>query len=319
MKSEVYNQSTCLVSEIAYQYYIEGKKRTEIAEEYSLSPATISRVLKRAKAEGIVEFHITEPYLECNRLERELMKRYHLQKTCVVPLPKEPLGEEEVKKLVALEGARYVQRVIQDGDILGLTWGGTMYHLIQYLNPCRKVNASIVTMHGSIVSCDEKLDVQTLVNRAAMAFGGKNLSLDEPGLYQTPEELRKMMREKKCRAIFGIYDKIDISVSGVGSCYPLPDSPLLKTDYLTKNETEMLIQKGVYSDILLHFIDKDGRECDTPIKDRTLSIDLDVYKKIPCKVIVACGAKKANSIMSLLKGKMVDVLIIDYHLAKAVI
>ena len=46
MKSEVYSQSTCIVSTAAYQYYIEGKKRSEIAESLGLSPSTLSRVLK---------------------------------------------------------------------------------------------------------------------------------------------------------------------------------------------------------------------------------------------------------------------------------
>ena len=60
MKSEVYSQSTCIVSTAAYQYYIEGKKRSEIAESLGLSPSTLSRVLKRAKEEGIIEIKVTE-------------------------------------------------------------------------------------------------------------------------------------------------------------------------------------------------------------------------------------------------------------------
>ena len=64
------------------------------------------------------------------------------------------------------------------------------------------------------------------------------------------------------------------------------------------------------------FIDQDGEECKTSLKDRTASISLEEYKQIPQKIIVASGEQKALSIRSALKGNLVDVLIIDYYLAQ---
>ena len=321
MKKEVYDPSTCLVSQIAYQYYIEEKKTSEIAHQFELSPSTVSRVLKRARQEGIIKIHLAQPYQECNEMEKYLEERFRLRNVCIVPLnkPEEELQDNNVKKQVALEGARYVQRIIRDDDILGLAWGGTMYHLIQYLNPCRKVRASIVTMHGSIANCHEALEVQTLVDRAAMAFGGEKISLEHPGLYDTPEECRQIAATEECRNIFEMYEKIDIALTGVGSMYPDYDSLLGKTDYLTEKEKKELKEERVVSDIMLHFIRKDGSECDNLIKNRTLAIDLETFRKIPCKVVAASGSKKAYSILSLLNGNYIDVLIIDYHLAKKLI
>lgn len=320
MKSEVYNQSTCIVSAVAYQYYIEGKTRAEISKSLSLSTPTISRLLKRAKEEGIIEFKITEPYLTCYIMAEELQNTYGLENVIVVPVsePETEEDEESIKKQVALEGARYVQRIIRDGDVLGLNWGGTMYHLIQYLNPCRKVNASIVTMHGSIASCNPKLEVKTLVRRAAMAFGGRNVSFVAPGLYSSAEQVAKIKQQPGCKEIFSLFEKINIAVSGVGSLYPDFDSLLATTDYLSPEEKNLLSQEGAYSDILLRFINKDGKECDTSLKDRTLAISLDTYKKIPCKVIAASGSRKALSVLALLKGGLVDVLVIDYYLAQEI-
>ena len=342
MKSEVYNQSTCIVSSVAYLYYIEKRSRAEIAEIFGLSPSTLSRLLKRAKDEKIVEIRMAEPYFSCNVMEREIAERFALKNVIVVPVPekeqekkgcrKKSTGrkirsnqettdsrEEEIKKQVALEGARYIQRIIKDGDMMGLNWGGTMYHLIQYLNPCRKVGASIITMHGSIANCDPKLAVKTLVARAAMAFGGRNVSLTAPGLYDSAEELNKVRQDPRLKSIFALFEKIDISVSGVGSLYPDFDSLLVTAGYLSPEEARMLKEEAAYSDILLRFVDKDGRECDTSLRNRTLSIDMDTYKKIPCKIIVASGAKKAMSVLALLKGGLADVLVIDFELAKQVL
>lgn len=320
MKSEVYSQSTCIVSTVAYQYYIEGKKRSEISKSLGLSSSTISRLLKRAKEEGVIEFRITEPYLSCNKMEEAIVKKYGLKSVLIVPVPEGMAGnEEEIKKQVALEGARYVQRIIKDGDVLGLAWGGTMYHLIQYLNPCRKVKANIITLHGSIASCDEKLAVESLVKRASMAFGGRCVTATAPGLYRKEEELNQIRENPACQRLYRLFNQVNISVSGVGSLFPENDSLLTKTDYLKPEEIQMIRQQEAYSDIMLRFLDKDGKECDTSLKNRTLSIDLNTYKKIPMKIIAASGEKKANSVLSLLRGGLVDVLIIDYYLAQKVL
>ncbi|MBQ9156919.1 MAG: winged helix-turn-helix transcriptional regulator [Eubacterium sp.] len=320
MKGEVYSQSTCIVSAVAYQYYVLGKKRTEIAESVGLSPATLSRLLRRAREEGIIEFHITEPYLSCCQMEEELADQFGLKCAIVVPVPEQYREDKErVKKLVALEGARYIQRIINDGDIIGLNWGGTMYHLIQYLNPCRKVPASIITMHGSIEHSVKKFQAKSLVRRAAMSFGGSTLVTAAPGLSTSPEEHEKVLSSPEYQKLQKMYSKIDISVSGVGSIFPEFDSPLVTSDFLNKEELDEVMAQKPACDFLLRFFNEQGEECHTSISDRTVSIPVDVYKKIPTRIVVASGKAKAHAIMSLLNGDLVDVLIIDKDLADAVV
>ena len=100
LKSEVYSQSTCIVSAVAYQYYVLGKKRSEIAESMGLSPATLSRLLKRAKDEGVIEFRVTEPYLGCCQMEEMLQQKFDLKCVIVVPVPQPYTDDDDegVKK-----------------------------------------------------------------------------------------------------------------------------------------------------------------------------------------------------------------------------
>ena len=318
MKSEVYNQSNCIVGTVAYQYYIEGKTRAEIAQDLNLSHSTLSRLLKRAREEKIVEFRIAEPYLSCHIKEEDIKKKYSLRYVVVVPTS-EGDSDDDIKRQVAMEGARYLQRVIRDGDTLGFTWGGTMYHLIQYLNPCRKVNARFVTMHGNIEKCNKRFEVEALVHRAAMAFGGKNISIRENGLCSSREELSRQMESSEIKNIQMILKRITIAVSGIGSLYPVFDSPLATTNYLDEEGKNLLKEKKAYGDIVLRFIDKNGEECDTPYKDRTLAISLEDYRRIPCKILVASGVQKANTMKAALKGKLADVLVVDDKLAEKII
>jgi deoxyribonucleoside regulator len=305
------------MNEAIYMYYVEKKTVNEIAGELNVSKSTVSRLLKRASDEKIVEFKIMPDFMECIELGRLIKHKYSLESVMVTPIPMydEKKDSLEIKKRVALEGARYVQRIISDDDIIGLSWGGTMYFLIQYLNPCRKVNACVVTLHGSIANCDKKFDVKTLVRRAAMAFGGTKISLEEKGLFDTLEEMEKFKSSEEYKRIYSLFGHINISVSGVGAIHPSQMTPLVSTDYLTDEERKKITDKGANCDIMLRFIDKKGRECNTAIKDRTFSIDLKTYKKIPRKVIVASGKEKVHAIHALINGGLLDVLIIDQLLA----
>ncbi|MEG1619572.1 MAG: sugar-binding domain-containing protein [Eubacterium sp.] len=320
MLKEVYTQSICLMNAAVCMYYIEKKTMTEVAETLSISKSTVSRLLKRAKDENIIQLKIDDSTIKCTELEKKIKEKYALKRVLVTPISVEnPENVLEIKKLVALEGARYIQRIITDDDIIGLCWGGTMYYLIQYLNPCQKSNSKIVTMHGSIANCNEKLAVKTLVKRAAMAFGGRNISICNNGLYKTSEELEKVKSTESYKKVMYLFENINISISGVGSCYPEITTPLAAPNYLTAKEREELKIEKAYSDIMLRFIDENGKECDTSMKNRTLSIDLETYKKIPRKIIVASGPEKVYSVQALLNGKLLDVLIIDQNLANALV
>lgn len=100
---------------------------------------------------------------------------------------------------------------------------------------------------------------------------------------------------------------------------PELDSPLSRLQYLQPGELALLQAKGVYGDMMLRFFDRDGRECDGDIKERTLAIDIATYKKIPCKIVVISGIQKAQALQAALQGGLIDVLIVDRKLAQAVL
>ncbi|WP_072525473.1 sugar-binding transcriptional regulator [Clostridium sp. Marseille-P3244] len=317
LKSEVYSQSSWLAMKAASLYYIDGLSGKEIAGILNISPSTVSRLLTKSKTQGIISFRVNEPYAHCLRIAEEIRTRYGLRETIVVPAEGSS-DPASARHAVALEGARFLQRIIDDNDVFGIAWGRTINYLIQVLNPCLKINNSFVTLHGSVAHCQYSYDVKNLVSRIAMAFGGKKFYFTSNALCSSPRHLADVLSMKQNRIVKELFSRITVSVSGCGSLYPDMDSPLLAKDYhyLTSEEWGELKRKGVYGDILLRFFDENGQECDTSLKDRTLSIDFDEYKKIPTKVIVAADKKKAYTMRAILRGGLADVLIVDYDLAR---
>ena len=69
----------------------------------------------------------------------------------------------------------------------------------------------------------------------------------------------------------------------------------------------------------VEFFDENGQECESDLIHRTLAIDMDTYRKIPRKLIVASGRQKTCTLRAALRGNMADVMVIDSELAKSLV
>lgn len=189
--------------------------------------------------------------------------------------------------------------------------------MIQYLNPCRKIPASFVALHGSIPCYGADLNPEALVGRMAMAFGGRQHVLEHPGLQPAIQDVANVLAEPALVKLFSLYEAITISVASVGSFRPELTSRLAQ-NYLTPGELHDLLVAGVVGDLVLRFFDAEGQECETPLKDRTLAIPFAQYRRIPFKLVVASGVMKAHTLQAALAGGLVDALVVDEALARAV-
>ena len=320
MKKETYFSSDWIIYQSAKMFFIDKLQQKEIAQVLGVSTATVSRLIQKARDMQVIQVAMAEPYTDMLQTAEKLRQRYGLKEVILAYYPNENRPEiTDHKHAVALEGARYLQRIITPKDTVGLAWGGTMAALINYLNPCQKTDASFVTMHGSIAACDYDLDVQTLTSRAAMALGGKKNCLFANGLSDCAETVEQLKKEHSVKSVFELFDKITISISGIGTHYPQVTSLLSSPTYLSQAEYDDLRCAKVCGDIMLHFFDRNGRECDTGLRERTLSIDLETYKKIPKKILVASAANKALTMHTALENGLCDVMIIDQVLANALL
>ena len=318
--ANIYLQSKNLILKAAYLYYHEGKKQQEIAEQLEISVSTVSRLLKKAKEQQIVRFAIDNKYLECLELEDAIRDMCGLRDVIVAPLTHKgnPLREESLKQLVAVEGARYLQRCVTDNDTVGVAFGETVWYVYNYLNPCQRTNTNFVTLHGVLSHEQNKLDGSWLVPRIAKVFGGKYYTINQKGIQRNPQALMKSLQNDSVSKTFAQFPKITISISGVGMVYPERASVLMRGNYLSEPVKVMLQDSGARCDLMLRFLDENGHECDTVLRTCTLGIPLQKYKVIPNKIIVASGEKKAVAVRALLRNRLVDTLIIDQGLARQV-
>ena len=91
-------------------------------------------------------------------MAEKIRLKYNLEEVVIIasnPVLEEGIAPDshimrvEKRKKVALEAARYLQRIIQEKDVLGISWGRIVCDMLLYLNPSHKY-VTFVTLHGKL-------------------------------------------------------------------------------------------------------------------------------------------------------------------------
>ena len=108
-----------LLAKVAYLYYMEGKSQSEIANELGIYRTTISRMLAKAREEGLVRIEISDFNPEIFQLESYFKSKYHLKDIEIVSSRKDS-DTSEIEKDLAHVAAAMIRKKIKENDKVGI-------------------------------------------------------------------------------------------------------------------------------------------------------------------------------------------------------
>jgi len=109
---------------------------------------TVSRLLRLAQEKGMVEIRIVNPFARAEEFERALCERFGLEACRVVSVSKSQDGN---KKIIGSTAAELVAELVEDGDVVGLSWGVTMREMVNSLPSYRRqVACDVVPLIGGL-------------------------------------------------------------------------------------------------------------------------------------------------------------------------
>ena len=136
------------VVEAAKLYYLLDYNQNDIAKKLGVSRPTVSRLLQQAKEEGIVEIKINDPAEDIQQLAKQLEQKFNLKKAIVVSVPEHQDGI--IKKYLGKEAAEYLRSIVKDGDVIGVIWGTTLYHVALQLRHKHVKDVKVVQLKGGV-------------------------------------------------------------------------------------------------------------------------------------------------------------------------
>jgi DNA-binding transcriptional regulator LsrR (DeoR family) len=302
-----------LLYKIAKAYYDDGLTQQQISERLGLSRVRVSRLLRAARDERIVQITIS-PLQESNaEVERRLEEAYGLKEAIVVTC-----SGRDTATVVSQLGpvaAACLTRCLQGNEVVALSWGTAVLAVVNALPPMDLPNVRVVQLLGGLGELEAETHGAELARRMAQALGAKPRLIHAPGIVKDKVVRDALVMDPQVADTLELAGRADVALVGIGIFEP--DSTLLAGgNTLTQDEVLDLKAHGVVGDIALQFFDAGGRKVDHPIDDRIVGTGIEKIKAIPRVVGVAGGIEKTPAIQAALRGGLIDVLVTDDRTAE---
>jgi DNA-binding transcriptional regulator LsrR (DeoR family) len=306
-----------LLSEIAELYYVEGLSQGEIAKRVNLSRPSISRLMIKARELGVVKIKVEHPIPTDSKSESILVQNFSIQSAHVLDMG----VTTDLKSLNAYGslGAHVLENLLEDGMILGVTWGTTIHAIVLELSPTRLPNAKIVQLVGGVGAPYHSIDGPEQVRQIGELFSAQHYYLNAPIMVDTPEVAHALRNDHSIKEVLDLGKNSDIALIGIGSIVP-EISTHYHSGYLSYDNLRNLDKQGIVGSLSSYYYDINGNHQSVPWCDSCLiSITWSDILSIPTVIGVGYGVGKAPAILGALRTKAIDILVTDRPAAEEVI
>ncbi|MBA2382416.1 MAG: helix-turn-helix domain-containing protein [Chloroflexi bacterium] len=291
-------------------YYELGETQSRVADLLGVTRPQVSRLLKRARAEGIVEIRIVDQEAAESRAGEELRRRFGL---AAVHLASSFVGPEEIsRRMVGRLAAEVVRAAIRDGAVVGIGEGASISAMADAIGadePLHETGAIVVPLCGGYWFGGPAREP---FRRVADGIGGIPLGLLAPGIVDDPATKRSLVRHDGVRRIADLWARVEVAAFGIGG-------PAWTAAALGPEIAAELDRSAAVGEVLVSPFDARGRFVGDALRDRTIAFDARELGRVPIRIGVAAGPAKVRPILGALRGDMLTTLVTDQATAEAVV
>lgn len=304
-----------LLSKVSKLYYEQKLTQQEIAERLRLSRPKVSRLLQQAHDEGLVQITVLSPPGGYADLEQKLEQTFHLKEVVVVEVD-EGISQDGIVRELGVAAADYLLRTVEDGDVIGVSWGTTLNAMVNAIQPFEVEDCHVVQLIGGLGAPEAEVHATALCRRIARLLSARLTLIPAPGIVDDLKAKQILLSDSHIQNAFALFPHVTVAYVGIG--VPTPDSVVMRDGtILSQSELEQLLARNAVGDIALRFFDVWGRPVRSDLDNLVVGITLDQLKSIGRVVGVAGGMKKLNAILGALRGHWINVLITDNVVARA--
>jgi DNA-binding transcriptional regulator LsrR (DeoR family) len=308
-----------LLAEVADLYYAQDLTQEQIARRFAVSRSNVSRMLKEARARGLVEIRIHHPLPTRPDLQAALATRFGLRDCLVLAdgdAPESGAPDETARKVGAL-AARYLQANVPEHSIVGVGWGSTVYQVVTSGYLGRKPGMSVVQLMGSVGGATPDIDGAQVAARLGRALGARVYYLHAPMVVTDAAVRHGLLRDPHIRKTLEMARQAGTFVASVGAVSE--QSGIYRAGYLHDADLEYIRGQGAVGDLCGAYYALDGSLCPVEITERTMAVGATVLRGVPLRVGVSWGPRKALANLGAVRSGLLNVLITDEAAARAML
>lgn len=289
---------------IATLYYVDGLTQEELSRMFSISRATIGRMLRRALEEGVVEIRVRPTSSYTSDIENALIKRFGIQRALISVDHKDP---DKQRELLAGLVASYLDHVLLDGSVVAVGMGRNVSAVSEHAMSATLRNCTFVSAIGGSYRGGQTMNADHIARRLASRFGGESESLYAPALVEDPELRLKLIENDTVRHTLDKARRADIALIGVGDMSE--DSNIVRMGWFSPREIALAKMSGTVGDVMGYdFIDVRGTPSALAMQGRVIGLSLPDLKKISNVIAIAAEPTKVSGILGALNAGVIDTL-----------
>jgi DNA-binding transcriptional regulator LsrR (DeoR family) len=307
-----------LMASVARRYYLDGRSKVEIADEFDLSRFKVARLLDSARTTGLVRIEIEYPTGIDVELSGRLRDAYGLRHAVVVDgYEDEPVA---LRRRVGGAAAELLREITTPSDVLGLAWARSVSAMTAALT--RLPTVPVVQLTGALQlsdasartgSADSSIEI---VRDTARISGGPAYLFYAPFILRDAETARALRRQPEVARAFDQVSSVTKAVVGVGLCEPGQSTVY---DAIGAREQRVLRRLGVCGEISGVLVDAEGAPVRAALAARMIGIGAAQLRRIPEVIAIAYGTRKAPAVHAALSGGLVGGLVTHRALAEVLV
>jgi DNA-binding transcriptional regulator LsrR (DeoR family) len=301
-----------LTASIARRYYIDGRSKIDIADEFGMSRFKVARLLEAALDSGLVRIEIrSEGGIDVD-LSARLQDRFGLQHSVVVDTPDD--DDESLRGDLGRAAARLLAEILTPGDVLGLAWARAVSAMARALPPLP--GTPVVQLSGAL-SFPGDTDTSVDVVRDVAGRSGEVAHVFYAPLVVPDAATAKALRgQPEVARAFSQLPSVTKAVGGVG-LWEAGQSTLYDTS--SEHDREALRKLGVCADISGVFLSAEGEPVPTELAERMIAISADEMRMIPEVIVIPYGSRKGPAVRAALRSGLVGGMVTHAALAQTIL
>ena len=289
-------------------YYELGETQNAIAEQLGVTRPQVSRLLKRARAEGIVEIRIIDSTAVESPAGDALRRSYGLDAVHLAPVIAGP--EDLTRRMVGRLAAEVLRAVVRPGATVGVGDGAFVSATADALEEnATPVAITVVPLCGGFWMTGQEREPY---RRVGDALGGQVRGLMAPGLVDDATTKAALVAHAGIQAIAEHWDRLDVALFGIGG-------PSWSAASVGAAAVADMQAGGAIGELLIAPFAADGRVVADAFRARTVAFDARTLPGVARTIGVADGPAKVAPILGALRGGLLNTLVTDVRTAEAVL
>jgi DNA-binding transcriptional regulator LsrR (DeoR family) len=289
-------------------YYELGETQNAIALQLGVTRPQVSRLLKRARAEGVVEIRIVDRTAVDSPAADSLRERFGLDAVHLAPTIAGP--EDVTRRMVGRLAAEVLRGALRAGAMVGVGDGASVAATAAALEETSMpVAVTVIPLCGGYWSTGPEREPY---RRIADALDAQARGLMAPGLVDNAATQRSLVAHAGVRTIVELWDRVDVALFGIGgvawSAAAVGDGVQAELD-----------AADAVGEVLVAPFDLEGRFVCPALRERVIALDARRLGRIPVSIGVAAGEGKVRPILGALRAGVMRTLVTDVATAEAVV